>query len=357
MSLIYRALPVIALLLTAPACRRAEPIGSDNGPIRPSREPRSGCSWEEWKAPHLGVRLLHEKCSQDSTELAEVSNTIEIRPTGQPRGTVIIEVFAKLPAQTLDAAIRERFLTRLNDDGRAGCKVESPSHRAPRWPLEIKSYELAPTQPYAERLKQTGANTAQPCGDHGAQAQLTFFLGQMGVAHRMVYVHAGEQPQGWDPHSVRMLPDEEIEAALESLNVTDLVMAELVAGPIDARLPGMTKKDGRWSEGDAASTFTAFSRDGKLQAIVEQTDLGDSGNTSFRYYFRDGKLFFVRGSELRTPKKGNDARQDIILKRVAYREKDQVLEARQVVNGVSSALPNGDAASLAAHVAALRKRL
>jgi hypothetical protein len=69
-----------------------------------------------------------------------------------------------------------------------------------------------------------------------------------------------------------------------------IVDAEKQAMETDATLAGMSRREGEWSLGEAHSTYSAYS-DGKNPSVIEeQLDMGDSGSSRNKYYFKDGSL-------------------------------------------------------------------
>lgn len=63
---------------------------------------------------------------------------------------------------------------------------------------------------------------------------------------------------------------------------------------LDPRLSDLATFEGKWSMGDAWSTFTRWSEADTLVAIHESMSLGDYGERRVRYYFTGGALRYVR---------------------------------------------------------------
>jgi len=61
---------------------------------------------------------------------------------------------------------------------------------------------------------------------------------------------------------------------------------------IDASVNEMKRVSGRWAMGDASSIIDAYYAKDELRLIVEQMDMGDYGSSKYKYYFKDGYLFY-----------------------------------------------------------------
>ncbi len=61
---------------------------------------------------------------------------------------------------------------------------------------------------------------------------------------------------------------------------------------IDANIEKMKRVNGIWAMGDASSTFNAYYEKDELKLIVEQMDMGDYGSSVYKYYFKEGYLFY-----------------------------------------------------------------
>jgi len=61
---------------------------------------------------------------------------------------------------------------------------------------------------------------------------------------------------------------------------------------IDANIDRMKRVTGFWAMGDASSTFNAYYEKEDLKLIIEQMDMGDYGSSVYKYYFKEGYLFY-----------------------------------------------------------------
>ena len=61
---------------------------------------------------------------------------------------------------------------------------------------------------------------------------------------------------------------------------------------IDNHINQMQKVSGKWAMGDASSVFDAYYAGDELKLMVEQMDMGDYGSSDYRYYFKEGYLFY-----------------------------------------------------------------
>lgn len=61
---------------------------------------------------------------------------------------------------------------------------------------------------------------------------------------------------------------------------------------IDAYINKMQKVTGNWEMDDASSVIEAYYAEDELKLIIEQMDMGDYGLSEYKYYFKDGYLFY-----------------------------------------------------------------
>jgi hypothetical protein len=339
-----------AALLAAAACTKKTP---GTAPLEPARQARAGCSWQEFRADSLGVRMLVEQCAQPSAAFRVQANTIVMTPTGGAP-VPLVEVFAKRDAQPATAAIREQFVSRLDDGPRRGCIVKFPVARIKPAPKGVETYEIAPGPDYAPKAKGP-----LPCGEYGAAETLTFFLGQRQDAPgRFVFVHADVQPPAFDPLSVRLVPENVVAPRLLDLPIENLPTAELAALAMERDLKRYRETQSQFRSDDADITLTAFLDSGAPAILVEHRELGDLGSSSVRYYFRQGALFLVRDNGLRVPDKGMANANSVLLTRLAFAPGGKLLEGRKVIDGAAQPIDTAtDVDAVLNHVKELLKRV
>jgi len=61
---------------------------------------------------------------------------------------------------------------------------------------------------------------------------------------------------------------------------------------IDANLDKMQRVAGNWAMGKASSTFDAYYIKDELKLIAERMNMGDYGSSVYKYYFKEGYLFY-----------------------------------------------------------------
>lgn len=342
-----------ALLALLCACGSKDPAAA---PATPSRAAADGCEWAPFEARGLGVSLLFEKCREERFTLAERDNAIVLEPVeGAPAR--IVEVFTKREMQPIDAAIREQFVSRLEEKERLGCVV-SPS---PRMRIGgLQTLQIVPGPQYAaEVAKRRESGPAAVCGDHGDDESLRFFLYQPEVTKiRFAFVDASQARVWFDETSVRMLPDDTANAAVRELPINSLPLAERYAATVEGRLDKFARKTGQFNENEVNTTWVAF-RDGQaIVLIVEQQERGDEGSGSIRYFFREGKLALAREASLGpTPTARSRGQQAEILKVMGFDPEGRLAGARKSVNGVAQVVEAAEAEAVRGRAADLLKRV
>ncbi len=325
-------------------------------PPKPSRAVSEGCEWSTFEARRLGVSLLYEKCREERFTLAEQDNAIVLEPVeGSPAR--IVEVFTKREMQPIDAAVREQFVSGLEEKERLGCIV-SPS---PRMRITgLQTLQILPGPQYAaEVAKRRESGPAAVCGDHGDDESLRFFLYQPEVTKiRFAFVDASQTRVWFDETSVRMLPDDVANAAVRELPINSLPLAERYAATVEGRLDKFARKTGQFVEDENNITWVAF-RDGQaIVLIVEQQERGDEGSGSIRYFFRDGKLALARETSLGpTPSGRSRAQQVEILKVLGFAPDGRLVGARKSVNGAAQAVEAAEEEAVLGRAAELFKRI
>ena len=69
---------------------------------------------------------------------------------------------------------------------------------------------------------------------------------------------------------------------------------------ITALMDEMQLVTGNWYMGEAKSNFQAYYAGDELKLIIEQMDMGEYGSSEYRYYFKDGYLFYYEQNGKRT---------------------------------------------------------
>jgi hypothetical protein len=342
-----------ALLALLCACGSKDPAA----PATPSRAAADGCEWAPFEARGLGVSLLYEKCREERFALAEEGNAIVLKPAGGGEAQRIVEVFTKREMQPIDGAIREQFVSGLEEKERIGCAVQ-PS---PRMRINgLQTLQILPGSQYAVEVeKRREAGPAAVCGDHGDDQSLRFFLYQPEVTKiRFAYVDAGQDHLWFDETSVRMLPDEVADAAVRELPIESLPLAERYAATVEGRLDKLARKTGQYVDGEHNFTWAAFREGSAIVLIVEQAERGEQGSGSIRYFFKDGKLALARESSLGAVPHGNArGTQPEILRVLAFAPDGRVVSSRQTINGKGVPLAESEAGEALARASGLLKRV
>lgn len=322
---------VIALLALAAGCGGKKDGAAE--PAKPSRAASEGCEWATFEAKGLGVSLLYEKCREPRFTLAEEGNAIVLHTQGEATPWTIVEVLTKREMQPVEAALREQFISVLEEKERLGCVVEASS----RMRVDaLRTLEIRPGGAYAAevvKLREKGPFAA--CGDHGDHDSLRFFVYQPEVTRtRFGFVDASRDRLWFDETSVRMLPDSVANAAVRDRPVDSLPLAERYAATIEGRLDKLARKTGDFVEDEHTITWAAFREGEQVVLIVEQQERGEQGSSSTRYFFRDGALVLARETSLGPEPTGRSRHaQAEILKVLAFRPDGQLAGGRKSVNG------------------------
>ena len=347
-----RILLVALCLASFAGCGKNE--NSVNLNAKPSRAARAGCEWMPFEARGLGVTLQVEKCQDSNYRFSEEGGGIVMADADGAR-TKIIEVMTKRAVQPVEAAIREQVQSRLPDKERMGCVI-GPSTRVKVEGVTV--LELAPGGAYAEEVKKikNDAPATLVCGDYGQQDAVTFFAAQPAATKtRFAFVRAAGPGGGYDETTVRFAPDSVAAEALEGVSVTSLAVAERMAAAVESRMQKLDKRTGQFALDDSSITWTAFIEGGKPVMIVETLESGDRGSGSLRYFFSDGKLYYVRESSL-LPAEAMKKEQAPVLKALAFNASGAMVEGRKTVNGKAAELTRTDSDGAVSHGAELYKR-
>lgn len=352
-----RATVVLACALLIAGCGKKPDAPKDSASVTPSRSASDGCEWTKFEAKGAGVSMLVEKCREPRFTFEDDGSGVTLTRISDGSKTRVIEIQAKGELQPTEAAIREQFVSALPDKERAGCVV-APSTKA-----HVEGVAALAIQPGGEYVKevaqQRGQNPALlPCGEFGESAGIAYFLSQPDVTRtRFAFIHAAQPGGPFDELSVRLLPDDAAAAALASMPVTSLVAAQRLAASVEARMDKLQKKSGQFVTGGMNSTWTAFLDSGNVALIVETQDAGESGSGSLRYFFRDGKLFFLRDNSLGAATKQTKGTQAPIVRTLAFGPGGELVGARKVVSGKAEKLEDAEAKAAGARAADLLKRV
>jgi putative lipoprotein len=89
---------------------------------------------------------------------------------------------------------------------------------------------------------------------------------------------------------------------------TETAEVELITPKeIDAYISKMQKVLGDWEMGDASSVIEAYYTKDELKLIVEQMNMGDYGSSEYKYYFKEGYLFYHEQNGKRITPNSNQA--------------------------------------------------
>lgn len=334
-------------------CGKKEPGAQ---PAKPSRAAADGCEWATFEATSLGVSLLYEKCQTERFTFAEEANAIVMRRAADGASWPIVEVFTKREMQPVEGAIREQFISALDDKERLGCVVApSPQVRVDG----LRTLEIVPGPQYAaEVAKLREKEPVSVCGDYGDAMSLRFFVYQPEVTKtRFAFVNAGKDRPLFDETSIRMLPDTVANAAVKDLPITSLPLAERYAAGIEARLDKLAKKTGEYHIGGGIISWAAFREGSQIVLIVEMQEKGDDGSGSFRYFFRGGELVLVREASLGPAPEGRQRHtQAEILKVLAFGPGGRLAGGRKTVNGKAAIIESAEEEAARARAADLLKR-
>lgn len=350
---------VCAVLACGCSAKRGQ--GGEAVVAKPSRAASAGCEWTTLEAKAAGISLLVEKCQQARYSFEATAAGVSMKSLPDGALVPIVTVLSKRMIQPVRGAIRDQFVNGLSDKQRMGCSVE-PVKRAE---IEgVEQLEIRPAGSYVREADELRVRDAafRPCGEYGEGDGVIFYVSQPEVTRtRFAMVHARREGGPWDELSVRFLKDDVADAALQGVPVTNLAVAERLAGAMEAKIDGYQKKTGQTVVGDTNATWTAFLENGKPVMIVEVQDAGDAGSGSLRYFFRDGKLFFHRQSLLRpqartAQTKGGHGAMDSWLVAMAFGGNGKLLEGRLSVNGQAVDVREADVTDAQARANALVKR-
>jgi hypothetical protein len=128
------------------------------------------------------------------------------------------------------------------------------------------------------------------------------------------------------------------------------------AAMIDASLAGLKKVEGKWTQGDATTTYSGYVDDAWVRRIDATLNQGEYGSSLRRMYFtRDQLSYYVEfGEERDTSAPGRDKLNKVAL-RLSFDGQGRVVEAHKTVNDASPKVLASDIAGAKAYSEALRK--
>ena len=169
----FRPLALEALAAMYPVRLAAEAVA-------PSRTPYSAdCEWLPFKSAELGVSLWVMNCPGDGRyEFSVVENRVEQHRPADDRifgSHVVLEMHSKPAAQSIEEALKERFIATLPSPARESCIVERVRRRG--FGSDKLLYTLMPTGEYRGQveadLKQFPRDFG--CGPYGKDQATTYF--------------------------------------------------------------------------------------------------------------------------------------------------------------------------------------
>jgi len=122
---------------------------------------------------------------------------------------------------------------------------------------------------------------------------------------------------------------------------------------IDAALPSMDRREGRWEAGDAVGPYTAYFDGTGLRRLEERLSLGDQGTSQWSYSFGDGNLIFASGEDVRPSAGPEGGRRDVVTT-VWFGPTGEVLGVERTVDGVPETPGATDVEGIRMHAMALR---
>jgi len=94
--------------------------------------------------------------------------------------------------------------------------------------------------------------------------------------------------------------DSKLKLETEGVNSTTQKFNVNTPTEIAALVDEMQLVTGKWYMGEAKSTFQAYYAGDELKLIIEKMDMGEYGSSEYRYYFKNGYLFYYEQNGKRT---------------------------------------------------------
>jgi hypothetical protein len=163
------------------------------------------------------------------------------------------------------------------------------------------------------------------------------------IAIALVLPLSGCTPQAEPPPA--STADETVPGGTSAAEDAAISAGESYARDLDARLDETGGEPGTWSFGDASSDLTVWREDGRPVLIEEVRT--DTGNSTKRYYFRDGSLVYYRESTRVAdfaPDRGSpnpvavQRGEQTVEIRLAFGDDGEAVDAVQTVDGVEEPL-------------------
>jgi hypothetical protein len=184
-------------------------------PLHASRPAADGCWWVPFVSQTFKLEIAVQQCAPPAfnTLLGEskdgITQQYQKPPLAPPE--VIFTVHSKPAQQTIEAAIKQQFISHLKEAGaRTSCQAKRDTDGIGKW----DSYSVSATGPYAKLKK---FNSSEPGGDipcEGLQSGdvSNYFLYQPAESKTKFLFIQGQADSPsvlpWDETSIRFLPEQ-----------------------------------------------------------------------------------------------------------------------------------------------------
>lgn len=174
-----------------------------------SRPAWESCEWKPFDSPALGLSLLVQQCTKPSAHyvFSAKGNRLEQHRPSDDRtfgGPLVLEMYSKPAAQSIEQAITEQFIAKLPAEARASCRVEAVTR--PALGAGKQAFTLVPTGEYKAKIDKELSEEPRDfgCGEYGKDQGTTYFEYHPGESRtRFAFVVYGMDEPLFDERSLR----------------------------------------------------------------------------------------------------------------------------------------------------------
>ena len=119
---------------------------------------------------------------------------------------------------------------------------------------------------------------------------------------------------------------------------------------IEAYVDNMQLVTGNWEMGDASSLIEAYYANDELKLIIEQMDMGDYGSSEYKYYFKNGYLFYHEQNGKRIDLNSKDPGETVDVNVVMhFNSEGDLIASRKTINSIQVELHDIEAPGVLKH--------
>lgn len=184
-----------------------------------TRKPIEGCAWKPYVVDRLGFAMNVLDCKDNDfsdTTFVDSANVIfqvsKADVKNPDKGVKMIEVYEKDAAKSMEAIIKENFISRLTGDEKTGCAVTSNFELSSKNKDRVR-YAIRPTGSYvakaqALRVKDAGKMI---CGEYGQGDVIGYFEFQTATPSKYAFIRVVPEIGLFDEDTIQLSKGAQVE--------------------------------------------------------------------------------------------------------------------------------------------------